>query len=75
MATGTTPLKGDPAWLLKDMARYLATAAVLVDMVAVTRCKVAMVALQALVDILQTVKPGTTAATRVDILVYSDMTA
>lgn len=71
MATGTTLLKVDLAWLLKDTVRCLATEevfqAVLVDMAVVTICKVAMVALHTLEDILLTVRPATTAATRVNI--------
>lgn len=77
VATGTTLHKRDLAWLLKDTVRCLATAGVfraaLVDTAAATRCKVAMVALQVLVVILQMVKPATTEATRVDILRSSDM--
>lgn len=69
VATGTTLLKGDLAWL-RDMVRCLATEevflTVLVDTAAATRCKVAMVALQALVDILLTVKLATTEATKVN---------
>ena len=72
MATGITLLKGDLAWLLRDMVRCLATEgvflAVLVDTAAATRCKLATVALQALVDILLTVKLATTAATKVNTL-------
>lgn len=78
MVTGITLLKGGLAWLLKGMARCLVMAGVfpvaLVDMAAATRCKVATVALQALVDILLTVKPATTVAIRADIFTYSDVT-
>lgn len=74
MVIGITLLKGDLAWRLKGMVKCLATAGVfqpvLVDTAEATRCKVAMVDLQALVDILPTVKPATTAATRVDALTY-----
>lgn len=78
MATGITPLKQDLVWRLKDMARCLPMAgvsrAVLVDTAVVTKCKVPMAALQALVDILQMVKQGITAATRVDFSLHSDTT-
>ena len=69
-AIGTTRLKRDLEWLIRDMVRCLAMAggfrAVPVDMVVLTSCKVAMVALQALVDIHLMVKLVITAATRVD---------
>ena len=78
MAIGTTLLKGDQVWLLKDTVRCQAMVvvfrAVLVDTAAATRCKVAMVALQVLVAILPMAKPATTVATRVDLLQYSDAT-
>ena len=77
-AIGTTPLKEDLAWPLRDTVRCLAVVeaylAVLVDMAVVIKCKVAMVALQALVDILLMVKLATTAATRVDQSTYPDTT-
>lgn len=76
MAIGITLL--NLAWVLRDMVRCLVTAgvfrAVLVDTAAVIRCKVAMVDLQALVDILPTVKPAITAAIRADILKPSETT-
>ncbi len=78
VATGTIPLKVDLAWLLKVTVRCLAMAgvfqAVLVDTAAVIRCKVAMAALQVLVDILLMVKLATTAATRVNTLTSCDRT-
>ena len=78
VAIGTIPLKEDLGWVLRDTVRCLAVVeafrAALVDMAVVIRCKVAMVALQALVDILLMVKLATTAATRDDHLTYSDAT-
>ena len=78
MAIGTIPLKEDLGWLLRDTVRCLAAVevfrAVLVDMAVVIRCKVVMVALQALVHILLTVKLATTVATRVNKSTYSDTT-
>ena len=78
MVTGITLLKADLASRLKHTVKCLAMAGVfqpvLVDTAEATRCKVAMVALQALVDILTTVKPATTAATRVDAMTNSKMT-
>ena len=71
MAIGIILLKGDLAWPLKDMVRCLATAGLFlaapVDMAAVTRCKAATAALQALVDILPMVKLATTVAIRADV--------
>lgn len=76
MATGTTLPKEDLAWLIKDTVKCLPTVGVslvaLVDTAGATRCKAAMVGLQVLVDILLTVKPATTAATRVNKLTNSD---
>ena len=78
VATGITLRNRDLAWALKDTARCQATGvvfqAVLVDTAAGTRCKVAMVALQALVDILPMVNPATMAATRADTATSSDTT-
>ena len=78
MAIGTTRLKRDLEWLLRDTVRCQATAgvflAVLVDMAVVIRCQVAMVGLQALVDILLMAKLVITAATRVDKSTCSDTT-
>lgn len=75
MEIGTTLLKGDLEWLLTDMARCLAMVEVfrvlLVDMAVAIRCKVAMGALQALVDIPRTVKPAVMADTKGSILTYS----
>ena len=71
MAIGTTQLKRDLEWLLRDTVRCQATAgvflAVLLGMAVVIRCQVVMVGLQALVDTLLMVKLVITAATRVDI--------
>ena len=76
VAIGITLRNQDLAWALKDTARCQATGgvfqAVLVGTAAGTRFKVAMVALQALVDILPMVNPAATAATRVDISTCSD---
>ena len=70
MVIGTTRLKRDLEWLLRDTVRCRATAgvflAVLVGMAAAIKCQVAMVGLQVLVDILPMVKLVITAATRVD---------
>ena len=78
VATGITLRNLDLAWALKDTVRCQATGgvfqAVLVDTAAGTRCKVAMVALQALVDILPMVNPAITVATRVDTATSSNTT-
>ena len=70
MVIGTTRLKRDLEWLLRDTVRCRATAGVflvvLVGMAAAIKCQVAMVGLQVLVDILPMVKLVITAATRVD---------